>query len=574
MIQGEKYRWLMPHHDDRLTRELASRFNLSIPVIQTLITRQFKTEEEIERFLFSSKDKEVAHAGVLKDANKAVDRILQALERKEKILICGDYDVDGITSSALILTCLLPLDAKVNFFLPNRVRDGYGLATATVERAARNQYKVIITVDNGITAFEPAVQAAKCGIDLIITDHHRPHDHVPEAFAIVNPHQEDCPYPFKGFAGVGVSFKLMALLYERLTMPLPAQVYELLLLGTVADVVPLVHENRFWVRYGLQHIKKHESTALKILKKNGRVTKPVLTSQDIGFFITPQINALGRLDDPRDGVKFLMSIDQPEVERIGGVLTSFNEARKSVERSILDDIEKELAGIDFSQERVIIASSTRWPTGVIGLAASRLVSAYHRPAFLFHITSEGIAKGSCRSIPAFNIFNALVELREMLITFGGHAVAAGLSLPARLLPEFKARLAELIDKALTPDDLQPTLRIDAELPLREVARKLVSDLAYLEPFGCDNAVPLFCVRNVTLLGQPQLLKELHVKCSIFVDGVVKPVIFFNRPELFKKMQEAESASCDVAVHTLENHWNNETRIELQGIDIAFVGDAV
>lgn len=568
MIQGEKYRWLLPQEDDRLTRELAMRFNLSIPVIQTLITRKFKTEEEIERFLFSSKEKEVTHAGVLKDAHKAVDRILLALERKEKILICGDYDVDGITSAALILTCLLPLNGDVNFFLPNRVRDGYGLSTATVERASRNNYKVIITVDNGITAFDPAVKAAQCGVDLIITDHHRPHDHVPEAFAIVNPHQGDCPYPFKGFAGVGVSFKLMALLYERLNIPLPAQVYELLLLGTVADVVPLVHENRFWVRYGLQHIKKHESTALKVLKKNGRVTKPTLTSQDIGFFITPQINALGRLDDPRDGVKFLMSIDQAEVERIGGVLTGFNEARKSVERSILDDIEKSLAGIDFSRERVIVASSTQWPTGVIGLAASRLVSAHHRPAFLFHITSEGIAKGSCRSIPAFNIFNALVELREMLITFGGHAVAAGLSLPARLLPEFKERLAELVDKALTAEDLQPTLRIDAELPLREVTHKLASDLAYLEPFGCDNAVPLFYIRKVTVLGQPQLLKDAHVKCSVFIDGIVKPVIFFNRPELFKKFQELETVPFDLAVHTLENNWNNETRIELQGIDIA------
>ena len=499
---------------------------------------------------------------------------MYAIKYKEKMLICGDYDVDGITSSALILSCLLPLDASVNFFLPNRVRDGYGLSTTTVERAARNGYRVIITVDNGITAFEPALVAKQHGIDLIITDHHRPHEHVPDAFAIVNPHQEDCPYPFKGFAGVGVSFKLMSLLYERLNLPLPAQVYELLLLGTVADVVPLVEENRFWVRYGLQHIRKQERMALQVLKKNARVTRPVITSQDIGFFITPQINALGRLDDPRDGVKFLMSIDAAEVERIGAVLSSFNEARKAVERSILDDIERELADIDFSKERVIVAFSKRWPTGVIGLAASRLVSAYHRPAFLFHITAEGIAKGSCRSIPAFNIFNALTTLRDMLITFGGHAVAAGLSLPAVRLPEFKARLEELVDKALTPDDLLPTLHIDAELPLREANSKLMADLAYLEPFGCENSVPLFYVRQVTLLGQPQLLKEAHVKCTVFSDGIAKPVIFFNRPELYKKLQEAEAMSCSLVVHALENHWNNETRIELQGIDIVLGEEAL
>jgi single-stranded-DNA-specific exonuclease len=566
-VQGLKYRWRLPEQEEVRSSACAARFNLSAPIIQTLFSRRLKTEDEIERFLFSIKERDVAPASLMKDAEKAVERIIKALENKEKILICGDYDVDGVTSSSLMLMCLLPLGAQINYFLPNRVRDGYGLSVATVERAGRNDYKVIITVDNGITAFEPALEAKRQGIDLIITDHHRPHDHVPDAFAIINPHQHDCPYPFKSFAGVGVGFKLMSLLYERLNLPLPPEVFELLLLGTVADVVPLTGENRFWVRHGLNHIKRFESTALRVLKKNGRITKPVISSQDIGFFITPQINALGRLDDARDGVKFLMSVDVQEVERIGSVLASLNEARKSIEKGILKDIEVQVEQLDLSKERVIVVANTKWAPGVIGLAASRIVGAYHRPTFLFCITPEGVAKGSCRSIPAFNVFNALSEVKDLLLTFGGHAAAAGLSLPTHKLDEFKARMQRIVDDQLTPDDLKPTIQLDAELALRDVTSKLMYDLAYLEPFGCDNPVPLFYLKNVSFVGEPQLLKEAHVKCTVFADGVIKPVIFFNRPELFKVMQESLHQTCDVAVHVTENHWNNEVRVELQGIDI-------
>ncbi len=570
VIQGQKYRWQLPQTNLPLMQDLASRLNVCFPVVQTLLTRGMENVADIERFLFSQEERDVGHPSLLKDALKAVDRIIEAIERRENILICGDYDVDGITSASLLLTCLLPLGAQVNFFLPNRVRDGYGLSVKTVERAARNGYKVLITVDNGITAFDAARAAQIAGIDLIITDHHHPHAEIPDAFAIVNPHQKTCPYPFKYFAGVGVGFKLMAYLYEKLGLTLPKKVYELLLLGTVADVVPLKDENRFWVRYGLNQIHKEESFALKVLKKNGRVTKSDLTSTDIGFFLTPQINALGRLDDPRDGVKFLMSSDPLEVERIGTILASFNEARKLVERSIVQNIEATLAQKDFSEEWIIVESSHDWPAGVIGLAASRLVSTYYRPAFLFHVTREGIAKGSCRSLPSFNVFHALVEVKDLLLTFGGHAAAAGLSLRAEKLPIFKERMVEIVKSKLTRDDLHPVLMLDAQLSLPEANQAIVRDLKFLEPFGCDNPVPFFYVRDATLINPPQLLKDAHVKCTIFADGVVKPVIFFNRPELFSFLAAHVSEPVDLVVHILENNWNNEARVELQGIDIALV----
>lgn len=570
-ILGKKYRWHLPSAPQEQLLVIAGKYNLSLPVVQALVTRGYATDAQIESFLFTSKEKDVANSHLLKDAQKTVERILKAIKNKEKILIFGDYDVDGITSSALMMLALKPLNAQINFFLPNRARDGYGLSVTAVERAARNGYSLIITVDNGITAFEPALKAREFGIDLIITDHHRPHDHVPEAFAIVNPHQNDCAYPFKYFAGVGVTFKIISLLYEQLNLTLPAKVIELLLLGTVADVVPLVGENRFWVRYGLQSIMQQESYALKVLKKNGNLlTKQIISATDIGFSITPQINALGRLEDPRDGVRFLIGDNTKETEQIGQVLLELNQARKEIERSIVQEIVQqiELGSINLAKENVIFAASDNWPTGVIGLVASRLVGLYGKPTLLFHLTKDGRAKGSCRSIAGLSMFDALHSTKDLLDTFGGHAMAAGLSLPQKNMRLLKDYLEEYVLTNLSAADLEQKISVDAELTLAETNKKLVMDMHYLEPFGNENPQPLFFIKNVSLVQAPTLLKGAHVKCTIFADGVIKPIIFFNRPELFDLLKAQEQEPFDVAVHITENNWQDKISIELIGVDIA------
>ena len=250
------------------------------------------------------------------------------------------------------------------------------------------------------------------------------------AYAVVNPNQADCKYPYKKFAGVGVTFKVLSLLYEDLAVQMPSKAFELLFLGTIADVVPLTGENRFWVRYGLQYINQIESHAFKVLKQNGKVIKEKLSASDIGYGLTPQINALGRLQDPRQGVKFLIGDDKQEVEHVGRILAELNQARKEIEKAIFSEISSAIATkkIDLDQENIIFAASSAWPSGVIGLVASRLVSAYGKPVVLLHITKDGIAKGSCRSIAAFNMFDALSECHDLLLTFGGHSLAAGLSL--------------------------------------------------------------------------------------------------------------------------------------------------
>lgn len=573
-VQGCKYLWKVPPYQAASIHTLAAQYNISFPVIQTLLTRGFVDSDMIRRFLFTSFEQDVAHPSLLKDAQKAVDRLLYAIAHKEPILIFGDYDVDGITSSALMMTCLLPVGAHVNFYLPHRVKDGYGLSTTIVERAARNNYKVIITVDNGITAFEPAIRAKQLGIDLIITDHHRPHDHQPDAFAIINPNRPECPYPFKVFAGVGVSFKVLTLLYEKLGKTMPPKAYELLLMGTVADVVPLTGENRFWVRHGLHYINSTDSLSFGVLKKNGKLDKTVVTSTDIGFSITPQINALGRLEDPRQGVQFLLGLDPVQVNEVGRVLLDLNERRKDVEQAIVADVQEQITNgsIDLSRENIIIAASNAWPPGVIGLVASRFVSKYGRPTILFHITKFGLAKGSCRSIAEFNMFNALQSCKDLLEQFGGHSLAAGLSLKVENVPLLKARLEQLIAQQLTPEDLQQKLLLDAHVSLGDVNKKLLADLDHLEPFGNENNCPTFFIENVTLVKKPTLLKNAHVKCSIFADGIIKPVIFFNRPDLYEILNNMEQRSFSLAARISQNHWQGKVSIELTGSDIAYTKD--
>ncbi len=569
-IQGEKYLWLLPEHDQQTVLEIAKSYNLSLPICQFLVSRGFSTKEQINSYLFSSFEKDVTHPTLMKDLDKAVERVIKAIKDQEKILVFGDYDVDGITSSAMMMLCLPTIGAKVNFFLPNRKRDGYGISEKIVERAASNNYKVIITVDNGITAFEPAKKAKEHLIDLIITDHHRPHNKIPDAFAVVDPNQDDCNYPYKYLAGVGVTYKFISLLYEKLKKPLPSKVYELLLLGTVADVVPLTGENRFWVRQGLNHINKFESISLKFLKLNGKISKPKISASDIGFSIAPQINALGRLQDPRDGVKFLIGSDEKEIEHIGKVLFELNQARKDIEKSIFLDVIAEIKSnrINLEKEKIILAASDKWPSGVIGLVASRLVAEFQRPTLLFHLTKDGIAKGSCRSISAFNIFDALNECKDLIEKFGGHSQAAGLSLSVDNLSSLKSKLEELVNFKVTDFDLKKKITLDAQIQLSDLNGKFISDLEFLEPFGHQNHKPSFYIKNVVQVQKPQLMRDAHVKCHIFSDGVIKPLIFFNRPDLFDKFLIQDAEHFDVAAEVVENHWNGKINTELIGLDVA------
>jgi single-stranded-DNA-specific exonuclease len=567
--EGAKYTWHLPAVDDHAKAQLSAELNLSYPVIETLLARGFSDADSLKDYLYTDKTR-ISDPSLLKDAEKTVERIQHAIKHDEKILICGDYDVDGITSSAMMMYCLKPLEARVNFFLPHRSRDGYGLSPRIVERAYKNGYTLIITVDNGITAFDACDKAHEYGVDVIITDHHKPYEDVPCAYTIVNPQQKDCMYPFKSLAGVGVTFKVLDLLYTRMSRVLPEKVYELLMLGTIADVVPLTDENRYWVRHGLSSINKSASYAIHVLKDNARLEKPLLDSLDIGFSLAPQINALGRLEDAREGVAFLIGNNTNETRRIGSVLKSLNESRKKIERSIFEHVEHLITtkSIDMTERRAIIAHSESWQTGVIGLVASRLVSTYNRPSILFHKTKDGLLKGSCRSVDGCNIFELLSKQSHRLESFGGHAQAAGLALKYEHLDDFTEQLESDLKEVMPEVDVKPSLHIDAEMHLSDAHHKLLKDLKYLEPFGHCNRQPVFVIQNAVLKEPPTLLKDLHVKCTIYKDGVSRSVIFFNRPDIYTLLTTSDADTVSIAASVSENHFKGNVYIQLKGVDIA------
>ena len=566
--EGLNYQWRLPAHaDSAAVQAIASDLNIALPIAEVLYHRGYKTAAACRDFLFTPAEV-ISDGALLKDAERAVERIIRAIAAQEKILVAGDYDVDGVTSSALMMRCLRDCGAQINFFLPNRMRDGYGLSVKTVERAAQNNYRLILTVDNGITAFDAAQKARELGVDLIITDHHRPLERgLPDAYAIIDPYQESCAYPFKGFAGVGVSFKLMSLLYKKLGREIPDDVFELLTLGTIADVVPLLDENRYYVREGLRRLGRTESFALRVLKENARLQDKKLSSLDIGFYIAPQINALGRLDDARDGVVFLLGSNKEDTLRVGKVLGHLNEARRDIERKVSEEIITQIESRQVPLTDALVVVGTGWQPGVVGLVASRVASKYGRPAIVLHKTSDGLVKGSCRSIPDFNLFSALSQCASMLISFGGHAMAAGVCLKESDVETFRTQLSQIVRDTIGPRDGRLPIIVDGELPLCDIQRSLVHDLAYLEPFGAGNPPPTFYVPRVVCTDKPQFFKERHVKISIFHEGERRSVIFFDRPELYQFFCDRIHEPIDLVVHIDMGNKYPGT-IELRGIDCA------
>lgn len=571
-LKGIINNWILPEPPDHALLALAARFNLSVPLMHTLFRRGLVAEDDLSTFLSTPTQNEEHDPGLLADAQKAVDRIMLALQKKERILIFGDYDVDGMTATALVLACLLKVGASVNFYLPNRFCDGYGLQKQTIIQAARAGYSLIITVDNGITAFDAVQEAHLHGIDVIITDHHQPQAIIPPAFAVINPLQAHCPYPCKLLAGVGVAYKCMELLFRTLGQQLPQKVYELLALGTIADVVPLLAENRLLVRHGMHMLNASDSLWMRTLKNNARLNKEQLRAKDIAFSLAPQLNALGRLSDPRSAISFLIGSDAQTIQSVGRTLFELNETRKDIERELLAEINQaiEQKKIDLSHEFIILAADRTWPAGIIGLVASRLVSTHTRPTALFSCTDDGIAHGSCRSIPALDIIQALSSCSDIIERFGGHSAAAGLTIKTDRLPLLKERLEAYCAARLSPADFEPILELDAQITLPELTSKFMDDLWHLEPCGQGNNEPLFYLHGVMQVQKPQLLKEQHVKTCVFADGIIKPLIFFNRPQLYPLLLEHAQNPFDCAVHVVQQTFNGRTNIELQGIDIALL----
>lgn len=535
--------WKLHNNDGRLEKEISRKFMMDPLVARLLINRGIKSEKDIDEFLNVSMDN-LHSPELMEGMEKAVGRIYRAISKKEKLMIYGDYDVDGISATSLLIWFFKEIGVDVSFYIPHRVDEGYGLNADAIKKISKQGYTLLITVDCGVTSVDEVSLASELGLDVIITDHHQIAGELPGACAVLDPARESCKYPFKYLAGVGIAFKLLeglekALMEKKIEgigdIPNLRKCLCLVALGTLADMVPLVGENRTLVRMGLQQMEKTQRVGLRALINLGNFGERPLTSTDIGFFLAPRLNAIGRLQHAAPGVELLMTDDRFRAKEIAKQLDEENRKRQLIQKRIFHEVISQIEKkIDLSRDRVIILASEEWHPGVIGIVASKVVERYNLPTILFNI-KNGIARGSARSIPSFHIYNGLKDCSKNLVHFGGHKYAAGLSVKMSNMDRFQKEFIEVADKNLSPDIGKPVLEIDAEVPLRRFTSDMIEEIYTLGPFGSGNPNPLFLSRGVKFVEEPYFVgkNNEHVRFEVIDNGHGINGIAFGMASLFE-----------------------------------------
>jgi len=495
-----------------------------------------------------------------------VARLRRAIEQQEKILIYGDYDVDGTMAVVTLLSALRSLEGKVEVFIPQRVADGYGMRVAVVEQAAAQGYRVVVSVDTGVREHEVIARANELGLDCIVTDHHLPGASLPRAHAILNPRRPDCAYPDKDLAGVGVALKLVqALLGTRLSTRRLESYLKIAAIGTIADVVPLVGENRVIARFGLRGLRRPAQVGLKALLAVSGLAGREITAGDVAFRLAPRLNAAGRMEDARQVVELLTTSDGEKAQAIADQLEGLNRQRQLLEEQILSEIWARLEERPEKAQRYSwVFAGEGWHRGVLGIVAQRVVDRFHRPTLVIGV-EDGVGQGSARSIPGFHLLQALTESRHLFYRFGGHALAAGFTLPAECITELETRIEKAAQNALTMEDLEPLLRIDAEVRLGEINLKLYQELQALGPFGFGNPTPVLLARAVRLLGSPRVIKGKHLILRIGQDARSFEVVGWAQAGLASRLSSGQSA--DVAFTLEEDVFDGSALLKLVLRDI-------
>src|SRR5436190_13167352 len=563
-------RWESLSCDEAAADRLVTALGVAPIVARILCQRGFDDPEQAARFLKPSLD-QLHDPMMLADMRLAVDRILAALARKERIAIHGDYDVDGITSTVILRRALEMLGADVVHFIPERLKDGYGLLPAAIERLHAEGVQLIISVDCGIRGADAARRAQELGVDLIITDHHEPDAQLPQALAVINPKRHDCSYPDKYLAGVGVALKLVQALCRRADREtwLPGFI-KVAAIGTLADVVPLVGENRVIAKLGLDLLTKgpHKVGLRALLEVCGLSGKTV-DSYHIGFMVAPRVNAAGRMSTPDIATRLLLAADETmaeEARQLALQLDGENVRRQEEEAEILAAAKKIVqTDPDVGARSVLVVGGEGWHRGVIGIVASKLVDAFHRPAIVLSVDGDA-AHGSCRSIPRFDMLAALERCAHLFLRFGGHKQAAGLAMEAGRIKELRLAINAVADETLGPDDLMPRLRIDGDLTFRGITGGVAAGVAALAPFGAGNPRPVFAARGVEIIDGPRKLKERHLKMALKQEGRIFRAIAWRAAERHDFLAEHKTA-LDVAFSLDQNQYNGETYVELTLADV-------
>ena len=512
-------RWVYREYDQEAARRLQAEAGLTPLMSKLLAQRGMSCPEEVSRFLAPRLD-QLHDPGRMLGMGQAVERLRRAIAKNERILIYGDYDVDGTTSVVVLRTAIRLAGGEADYHVPHRVREGYGMRREVIEQAAAGGVRLLISVDNGIREVEAVARARELGIDTIITDHHLPDTAAPPALAILNPNQPGCGYPDKDLCGAGVAFKLSQALLATLDWPgakrdrVLASLLKIVAIATVADVVPLRGENRVFVKLGLDGLRDPRQPGLRALLRVARVSAAP-SAGDLGFRVGPRLNAAGRMDEARDVVELLSTGDAAEAERLASKLDRLNSERQRTEDGILTQVLEQLGEVpEPSKLPVMVVAGEEWHVGVIGIVASRLVERFHRPALVLSCDQQGVATGSGRSIPKFHFLESLESAADLLERFGGHRQAAGCTIAAERIPELRRRLCAFASARLEAGDYIPVLKVDAELGLDEVGDRLMEQIASLAPHGLGNPKPRFSAAGTKLAVAPRVLKEKHLKLRL------------------------------------------------------------
>ncbi|UCC74522.1 MAG: single-stranded-DNA-specific exonuclease RecJ [Gemmatimonadota bacterium] len=547
---------------------LVAQLKLPDAIAAILVRRGYRDPDSAKGFL-RPQLAQLHDPWMLPDMGPAVDRIAAAIDSGAKLLVHGDYDVDGVCGTSLLTRALRELGATVEPFVPNRLEHGYDFGPAGLGAAVERECKVVLTCDCGISAHETVAAARAAGIDVVVSDHHTPPPELPPAVAVLNPHRGDSLYPEKVLCGAGVAFKLLQALYERRGRRVEDlyKYLDLVAIPTIADLVPLTGENRILAHFGLKVLQRTPNPGLRaLLRVSGLKPDRPINAGRIAFVIGPRINAVGRMGEAMRGVRLLLSDDEAEAAVMAGDVDAENRRRQEVDRATLEDaLEKLEATFDPESDRAVVLASPDWHPGVIGIVASRVVEQCYRPTVLIALKGEA-GRGSGRSIPGFHLYDALKACERHLLQFGGHRAAAGLQIRAGEIDAFRDALNAVAHARLAPEDLLPKLRVDQELPLSEVSAELWRFLTHFGPYGQGNPKPVFLARGVSLRANPELVGENHLRLQLELgDGATPEAIAFGQAGEAEWL--SESSLVDLVYQVGVRQWQGVEYVQAQVLDV-------
>ncbi|MFN4976073.1 MAG: single-stranded-DNA-specific exonuclease RecJ [Bacteroidota bacterium] len=558
-------RWKILSASDEEVAALHKELQVHPMISRLLVQRGIKTYDSA-RLFFRPEPEHLHDPFLMKDMDKAVVRILKAFEQQEKILVYGDYDVDGTTAVASVFQFIRQLHPAAEFYIPHRYREGYGISRAGIDYAANHGFTLIISLDCGIKSVELIQLAAEKGIDFIVCDHHLPDDILPPAHAILNPKQVDCPYPFKELCGCGVGFKLMMALASRLGLSSESywRYIDLVVTAIAADIVPVVGENRVLAYFGLKKINENPAPGIQALMNLAGVQQQIHT-QNLVFIIAPRINAAGRMDDAQTAVQLFLQPDVETAMEFARQLQVNNDERKEADSLItLEALEQLKQDPDNHLKKSTLVYKESWHKGVVGIVASRLIETYYRPTIVLTKSGDYVA-GSARSVAGFNLYEAIHACKDWLLGYGGHFAAAGMTLLPEHVASFTAAFEEAVSNRITPEQLIPEIIVDAAIQFNEVTPALYRILKQMEPFGPENMRPVFIAKKVKNTGYSKLVKDQHIRFALRQHNTTLNGIGFNLKHLFPLVDSNEWL--DVAFSVDENEYNGQLYLQMRVLDV-------